>query len=42
MTMEGLMGVGVIVIMVLVPIIYKKNKNSDNGGSNIRYQISRD
>jgi len=39
--MEELMGIGVIVIMVLVSIIFKKNKGSDNS-SNIRYQISSD
>ena len=39
--MEGLMGIGVIFIMGLVAIVYKKNRSTNNG-SNIRYQISKD
>jgi len=39
--MEELMGIGVVIIMVLVSMIYKKNRGSDSS-SNIRYQISRD
>jgi len=39
--MEEYIGIGVVVIMVLVSVIYKKNKGSVSS-SNIRYQISRD
>ncbi len=35
------MGIGIIFIMGLVALVYKKNRTT-NDGSNIRYQISKD